>query len=58
MFVIDNEEVQFIINALRVAAETYRKDAVDVEQHPGMAAQLRRQAERADDLALKIEVEG
>lgn len=58
MFVIHSDDVEFIINALRVAAETYRKDATVEGLDARLVWQFNRQAERAEDLALKIEVEG
>lgn len=53
MTVISDQDEQTIINALRVAAEQYRKDA---KLAPALARQFERQAQQAEDLAVRIEV--
>lgn len=59
MFVIGSDEIRIIVHALRIAAETYRKEAEATATHmPGASRLSRQQASRAEDLALKIEVEG
>lgn len=53
MFIISDQDEQTIINALRAAAELYRQTGALA---PELAKQFERQAQQAEDLAVRIEV--
>jgi hypothetical protein len=56
---LTEEHEQTILNALRVAADVYEKDATAVSSEvSGLSGQFTRQAEEARRLADSIEAEG